>query len=95
MQTTAARGYQTANVGTADRLRIVILCYEGAIANAGRALEEMKKSAQVMLQSHPWRKFSNWGGGLPFVPPQSAASAPAVPLQLVGTPENSPLWASK
>ena len=43
MQTMAARGYQTANVGTADRLRIVILCYEGAIANAGRAIEEMKK----------------------------------------------------
>ena len=43
MQTTAAKGYHTANVGTADRLRLVILCYEGCIANASRALDEMKK----------------------------------------------------
>jgi len=44
MQTmAAAKGYQAANIGTADRLRLVILCYEGCIANASRALDEMKK----------------------------------------------------
>ena len=43
MQTMVARGYQAANVGTSDRLRLVILCYEGAIASAARALDEMKK----------------------------------------------------
>ena len=44
MQTiAAAKGYQAANVGTADRLRLVILCYEGCIANASRALDELRK----------------------------------------------------
>jgi flagellar protein FliS len=43
MQVQAARGYQSANVTTADRLRIIILCYEGCIANAARAAEEMKR----------------------------------------------------
>jgi flagellar protein FliS len=43
MQVQAARGYQSANVTTADRLRIIILCYEGCIANAARAVEEMKR----------------------------------------------------
>ncbi len=37
------RDYQRANVKTADRVRIVVLCYEGCIANALRAQEEMRK----------------------------------------------------
>ena len=41
MQLNAVKGYQSANVTTADRLRLVILCYEGCIANASRAKEEM------------------------------------------------------
>jgi len=39
----ASKGYQAANVGTVDRLRIVIMCYEGCIANASMAIDEIKK----------------------------------------------------
>ncbi len=39
----ASKGYQTASVCTVDKLRVVILCYEGCIANASRAIDEMKK----------------------------------------------------
>ncbi len=39
----ASKGYQAVNVGTVDKLRVVILCYEGCIANASRAIDEMKK----------------------------------------------------
>ena len=43
MQVNVARDYQKANVTTADRVRIVVMCYEGCIANASRAQEEMRK----------------------------------------------------
>ncbi len=43
MQLNVARGYQKTNVTTADRVRIVVMCYEGCIANASRAQEEMRK----------------------------------------------------
>ena len=43
MQVNVARDYQKANVTTADRVRIVVMCYEGCIANALRAQEEMRK----------------------------------------------------
>jgi flagellar protein FliS len=43
MQVNVARDYQKAGVTTADRVRIVVMCYEGCIANASRAQEEMKK----------------------------------------------------
>jgi len=43
MQVNVARDYQKASVTTADRLRIVVMCYEGCIANALRAQEEMRK----------------------------------------------------
>jgi flagellar protein FliS len=43
MQLNVARGYQKANVTTADRVRIVLMCYEGSIANASRAQEEMRR----------------------------------------------------
>jgi flagellar secretion chaperone FliS len=43
MQVSAARDYQKANVTTADRVRIVVMCYEGCIANASRAQDEMRK----------------------------------------------------
>ncbi len=43
MQLNVARDYQKANVTTADRVRLVVMCYEGCIANALRAQEEMRK----------------------------------------------------
>jgi flagellar protein FliS len=43
MQVNVARDYQKAEVTTADRVRIVVMCYEGCIANASRAQEEMRK----------------------------------------------------
>ena len=43
MQVNVARDYQKAGVTTADRVRIVVMCYEGCIANASRAQEEMRK----------------------------------------------------
>jgi len=43
MQVQAIKGYQAANVTTTDRLRLVIMCYEGCIAHATRAKEEMKR----------------------------------------------------
>jgi flagellar protein FliS len=43
MQLNVARDYQKANVTTADRVRIVLMCYEGSIANASRAQEEMRQ----------------------------------------------------
>jgi flagellar protein FliS len=43
MQLNVARDYQKASVTTADRVRIVVMCYEGCIANASRAQEEMRK----------------------------------------------------
>ena len=43
MQVVAAKGYQSTNVNTVDSLRLVIMCYEGCIANAARAQAEMKK----------------------------------------------------
>ena len=42
MQASPTRGYQVANVTTVDRVRIVVLCYEGCIANMSRAQEEMR-----------------------------------------------------
>lgn len=42
MQASATRGYQVASVTTADRMRIIVMCYEGCIANLARAREEMK-----------------------------------------------------
>lgn len=42
MQASLTRGYQVASVTTVDRVRIVVLCYEGCIANLIRAQEEMK-----------------------------------------------------
>ena len=43
MRLNVARDYQKANVTTADRIRIVLMCYEGCIANASRAQEEMRR----------------------------------------------------
>ena len=43
MELSPVKGYQAADVTTADRIRIVILCYEGCIANTSRAQEEMRK----------------------------------------------------
>jgi flagellar protein FliS len=43
MQLNVARGYQKASVTTADRVRIVVMCFDGCIANASRAQEEMRK----------------------------------------------------
>jgi flagellar protein FliS len=43
MQLNVARGYQKATVTTADRVRLVVMCYEGCIANASRAQEEMRR----------------------------------------------------
>ncbi|MEW6441366.1 MAG: flagellar export chaperone FliS [bacterium] len=43
MQVQVTRGYQRADVTTADRLRIVVLCYEACIAHATVALEETRK----------------------------------------------------
>ncbi len=42
MQLNMAKGYQNASVTTVDRLKLVIMCYEGCIANAARAQEEMR-----------------------------------------------------
>ena len=42
MQASPTRGYQVANVTTVDRVRIVVLCHEGCIANLARAQEEMR-----------------------------------------------------
>ena len=42
MQVNVARDYQKASVTTADRVRIVLMCFEGCIANACRAQEEMR-----------------------------------------------------
>ena len=42
MQASPTRGYQVASVTTVDRVRIVVLCYEGCIANLARAQEEMR-----------------------------------------------------
>ena len=43
MQLNVARDYQKASVTTADRVRIVVMCYDGCIANASRAQEEMRR----------------------------------------------------
>ncbi len=43
MQASAVMGYQSARVNTVDRLQLVVMCYEGCIANACRAMEEMKQ----------------------------------------------------
>jgi flagellar protein FliS len=43
MQLNVAKGYQKASVTTADRVRIVVMCYEGCIANVSRAQEEMRR----------------------------------------------------
>jgi len=43
MQVSAVMGYKSASVTTVDRLQLIIMCYEGCIANACRAMEEMKR----------------------------------------------------
>jgi flagellar protein FliS len=60
MQTSATRGYQVANVTTVDRVRVVVLCYEGCIANLARAQEEMR-------DGHPSQKGVYLGKALAIV----------------------------
>ena len=39
----AIQGYHTTEITTADRVRLVVLCYEGCIANAVRAKEAIEE----------------------------------------------------
>lgn len=52
MQASPTRGYQVANVTTVDRVRIVVLCYEGCIANLARAQDEMRTGNRSQKGAH-------------------------------------------